>query len=87
MDALASHQPPVLGHDLLTLLSRMGGRASVEALRNAAAGAFGPDAVYGNCHGDRFSFDAVLAFLAEHGKLARQGREVSLGAAPACSAH
>jgi probable metal-binding protein len=87
MDALTSRQMPVFGHDLLSLLSRMGGRASVEGLRSAAAGAFGADAVYGNCHGDRFSFDGVLAFLAAHGKLAHRGDEVSLGTVPACSGH
>jgi probable metal-binding protein len=87
MDALASHRTPVFGHDLLSLLSRMGGKASVEGLRSAAAGAFGADAVYGNCHGDRFSFDGVLAFLAAHGKLAHRGDEVSLGTGPGCSGH
>jgi hypothetical protein len=65
----------------------MGGRASVEALRNAAAGAFGADAVYGNCHGDRFSFHEVLAFLASRGKLEHHGEEISLGTMPACSGH
>jgi probable metal-binding protein len=87
MDALASQQTPILGHDLLSLLQQMGGKASVEGLRSAAAGAFGADAVYGNCHGDRFSFDGVLAFLAAHGKLAHRGDEVSLGTVPACSGH
>jgi probable metal-binding protein len=87
MDALTSRQMPVFGHDLLSLLSRMGGRASVEGLRSAAASAFGADAVYGNCHGDRFSFHEVLAFLAAHGKLAHRGDEVSLGTVPACSGH
>ena len=67
--------------------SRWEGEASVEALRSAAASAFGADAVYGNCHGDRFSFHEVLAFLAAHGKLAHRGDEVSLGTAPACSGH
>ena len=87
MDALTSRQMPVFGHDLLSLLQQMGGKASVEGLRSAAAGAFGADAVYGNCHGDRFSFDGVLAFLAAHGKLAHRGDEVSLGTVPACSGH
>jgi probable metal-binding protein len=78
---------PVFGHELLSLLQQMGGRASVEALRNAAAGAFGVDAVYGNCHGDRFSFHEVLAFLASRGKLEHRGDEISLGSEPACSGH
>ena len=57
------------------------------SLLNAAAGAFGADAVYANCHGDRFSFDEVLAFLASKGKLERRGDGASLGTAPACSGH
>jgi probable metal-binding protein len=87
MDALVSSREPVFGHDLLFLLEQMGGKASVEALRNAAAGAFGADAVYGNCHGGRFSFHEVLAFLASRGKLELRGDEVFLGAEPACSGH
>ena len=87
MDVLVSPRAPVFGHDLLSLLQKMGGKAGTEALRNAAAGAFGADAVYANCHGDRFSFDEVLAFFASKGKLERRGDEVSLGSAPACSGH
>ena len=87
MDAFVPPRAPVFGHDLLSLLEQMGGKASVEALRNAASGAFGVDAVYGNCHGDRFSFHEVLAFLASRGKLEHRGDEVSLGSAPACSGH
>ncbi len=87
MDALSVPATPVLGHELLSLLSQLGGTAAVEALRRAAHAAFGPDAVYGNCHGDRFSFDGVLAFLASRGKLTRRGDEVSLGTVPACDGH
>ncbi len=87
MDSLTSPRAPVFGHELLSLLQQMGGVASVEALRNAAAGAFGANAVYGNCHGDRFSFHEVLAFLASRGKLESRGDEVALGTVPACSGH
>ncbi len=87
MDAFAAPRDPVFGHELLSLLSQMGGAAAVEALRRSAHGAFGPDAVYGNCHGDRFTFDEVVAFLASHGKLTRRGDELSLGAVPACDGH
>lgn len=78
---------PVFGHDLMSLLSHMGGTANLEALRNAAAGAFGPDAVYTNCHGDCFSFYEVLDFLASRGKIEYRGDEISLGSEPACSGH
>ena len=87
MEPLVTERAPVFGHDLLSLLQKMGGRAQAEDLRNAAAGAFGEDAVYANCHGDRFSFDEVLAFLAARGKCERRGDEVSLGSVPACSGH
>jgi probable metal-binding protein len=87
MEPLADEPAPVFGHDLLSLLQKMGGKAGVEALRNAASGAFGADAVYANCHGDRFSFDEVLAFFASKGKLERRGDEVTLGSVPACSGH
>ena len=87
MSSLSALREPVLGHELTSLLSRMGGSATVEALRRAALGAFGPDAVFGNCHGDRFTFDEVLAFLASRGKLSLKGDEVSLGAVPACEGH
>jgi probable metal-binding protein len=87
MEPLVDERAPVFGHDLLSLLQKMGGSVRVEDLRNAAAGAFGEDAVYGNCHGDRFSFDEVLAFLASKGKLEHRGDEVSLGSEPGCSGH
>jgi probable metal-binding protein len=87
MDALRAPTEPVLGHELISLLSQIGGRATVEALRRAAEGAFGPDAVYGNCHGERFTFDEVLAFLSTRGKLSLAGDEVALGTVPACDGH
>ncbi|MGZ5431225.1 MAG: DUF2492 family protein [Thermoanaerobaculia bacterium] len=82
MDSPVSPRAPVFGHDLLSLLQQMGGKASVEALRNAASGAFGADAVYGNCHGDRFSFYEVLAFLALRGKLEHRGTRSPSGPCP-----
>ena len=87
MDSLAAPPEAVLGHELISLLARMGGRATVETLREAAHRAFGPEAVYGNCHGDRFSFDAVLAFLEARGKLARLGDDLHAGPVPACDDH
>jgi probable metal-binding protein len=87
MEPLVDERAPVFGHDLLSILQQMGGKASVEALRNAAYGAFGADAVYANCHGGRFSFDEVLAFLASKGKLECRGDHVFLGSDPGCSGH
>ena len=87
MEPLVTERAPLFGHDLLFLLQKMGGRARAEDLRNAAAGAFGEDALYANCHGGRFTFDEALAFLASKGKLEHLGDEVFLGSAPACSGH
>ena len=87
MSSLVGANEPVLGHELISLLSRIGGAASVEALRRAAQSAFGPEAVYGNCHGERFTFDEVLSFLASRGKLAMSGENVSLGTVAACGDH
>jgi hypothetical protein len=78
---------PVLGHELLLLLQRLGGTARADAFRNAAAGAFGPDAVYANCHGDRFSFDEALRFFAAKGKVLFRGDDVLIGSVPACVGH
>ncbi len=87
MESPVDERAPVFGHDLLLLLQKMGGRVRAEDLRNAAAGAFGEDAVYANCHGARFSFDEVLAFFASKGKLEHLDDEVFLGSVPACSGH
>ena len=56
-------------------------------LKSAAAEAFGAEAVYGNCHGDRFDLEGLLAFLASKGKLALEGDVASLGRNPGCSGH
>jgi probable metal-binding protein len=77
----------VPGHDVLALLAERGGNATVAELRVAAEKTFGPDAVFGNCHGDLFDFEGLLAFLASKGKLARMGDSLILGHVPACSGH
>ncbi|HTS01842.1 MAG TPA: DUF2492 family protein [Thermoanaerobaculia bacterium] len=78
----------VPGHDVLALIAARGGRCTVDELRGAAAAAFGEGAVFGNCDGDRFDFDALLAFLESKGKLALLGEDqLVLGAVPACSGH
>jgi len=59
----------------------------VEELRTESDRVFGPEALFGNCHGDSFGFDGLLAFLESAGKLARHGDVVSLGRVPACSGH
>ena len=75
----------VPGHDVLSLVAARGGRCTVAELKAAAAQTFGPDAVFGNCHGDLFDFEALLVFFERKGKLARVGDEVTMGAVPACS--
>jgi probable metal-binding protein len=75
------------GHDVLSLVAARDGRCTVAELKAAAGRTFGPDAVFGNCHGDLFDFEALLVFLERKGKLARVGDEVTMGHVPACSGH
>ncbi len=78
----------VPGHDVLSLVAVRGGRLHrVRAPEPPRRGPSGADAVFGNCHGDLFDFDALLAFFERKGKIARTGNEVALGAVPACSGH
>ncbi len=75
------------GHDVLSLLAGRGGRCTVAELYAAAEQAFGPQPVFGNCHGELFDFGQLLSFFERKGKLVRSGDAVSLGRVPACSGH
>jgi probable metal-binding protein len=77
----------VLGHEVLSIVARAGGRCATEDLRALSAARFGEDAVYGNCHGELFSFDDLLEFFAQKGKLVVSAGVVSLGGVPGCSGH
>jgi probable metal-binding protein len=77
----------VPGHDVLGILADRGGRLTVAELKSAASAAFGEQAVYGNCHGDRFDFEGLLAFLSAAGKLSLDGDHAALGHNPGCSGH
>lgn len=77
----------IFGHEVIGLLARGGGRLPVAELRAAASEAFGADAVYGNCHGDRFDFEGLLGFLSSAGKLSVGEGFASLGHVPACGGH
>ncbi len=77
----------VFGHEVLGILADRGGRLPVADLKSAASAAFGQQAVYGSCHGDRFDFEGLLAFLSSAGKLALDGGVASLGRVPGCSDH
>ncbi len=77
----------VYGHEVLSLLAGRGGRLPVAELKALAAAAFGGDALYGNCHGDRFGFEGLLEFLASAGKMTLDGDDVALGRVPGCSGH
>ena len=77
----------IFGHEVIGLLARGGGRLPVAELKAAAAEAFGADAVYGNCHGDRFDFEGLLEFLSSVGKLSVGGGFAALGHVPACGGH
>ena len=77
----------VFGHEILGILADRGGSLPVAELKVLAAAAFGADALYGNCHGDRFDFEGLLAFLSSAGKLSVEGDVASLGRVPGCSGH
>jgi len=77
----------VPGHDVLSLVAARGGRCTVAELKAAVERAFGPEPVFGNCHGDVFDFEALLVFFERKGKIARVGDEVAMGHVPACSGH
>ena len=77
----------IYGHEVLNLLVELGGAAPVETLRSAAIKAFGPEAVYCNCHGGRFNFDQLMEFFSSRGKVETDGRSVCLGGAQPCSGH
>jgi probable metal-binding protein len=86
-----SHPAPVdgivMGHEILDLVAARQGRCTLDQLKADAARVFGPGAIFGNCHGDRFDIDGLVEFLASKGKLARQGDDVMLGEVPGCGGH
>jgi probable metal-binding protein len=77
----------IYGHEVLNLLVELGGAAPVETLRSAALEAFGPEAVYCNCHGGRFNFDQLMEFFSSRGKVEIDGQSVRLGSVQPCSGH
>ncbi|MBL0210915.1 MAG: DUF2492 family protein [Holophagaceae bacterium] len=77
----------VLGHDVLNLLLELGGAATIDTLRSAAAETFGPDAVYCNCHGGRFDFDQLMEFFSTRGKVETDGWSVCLTYSQPCGGH
>ena len=77
----------IYGHEVLNLLVELDGSTTVEILRRAAAEAFGPDAVYCNCHGGTFNFDQLMEFFSSRGKVETDGESVCLGGAQPCGGH
>ena len=77
----------VPGHDVLSLVAARGGHCTAAELKGDVERTFGPEAVFGNCHGDRFDLDTLLAFLERKGKIARVGDDVTMGHVPACGGH
>lgn len=84
MEAHSTGREPVYGHELISLVVEMGGTLSVDALREAAAGRFGAEAIFANCAGHLFSFEQALAFLASKGKLEIREGTVRAGHVPGC---
>lgn len=79
--------PVFYGHEVLSVLSVLGGETDLSTLRRAVFEQLGEGAVFCNCAGDRFDFDELIGFLAAKRKLAVQGDRVSLGPVPGCGGH
>lgn len=77
----------IYGHEVLNILMELGGAATIDTLRSSAAEAFGPDAVFCNCHGGTFNFDQLMAFFSSRGKVETDGRSVCLTFSESCSGH
>jgi len=77
----------IYGHEVLNLLVELGGAAPVETLRSAAAEAFGPDAIFCNCHGGTFTFDQLMEFFSIKGKVETDGWSVCLTYSEPCGGH
>ncbi len=82
--SLAPSDSFVPGHEVLALLASRGGRCPLAELQAEAIATFGADAVYGNCHGDRFGFEGLVAFLSSRGKLRVEAGVATLGHVAAC---
>lgn len=66
-------------HEVFDLLDSAAQGLSVEELRQRCASTFGADAVFTNCSGLRFSFDALMTFALGRGRIAlHDGRLVRL---------
>lgn len=74
----------IYGHEVLNLLMEFGGATTLDLLRASASEAFGPDAVFCNCHGGTFNFDQLMAFFTERGKVECDGRTVCLTFSQPC---
>jgi len=59
----------VHGHEMLELVAGRPGGWGLEELRAEAEARWGRGAGFCNCHGDQFTFDSLIPFLALKGKL------------------
>lgn len=77
----------IYGHEVLNLLVELGGAAPLDLFRKATVEAFGPEAVFCNCHGGRFNFEQLMDFFSSRGKVEIECQVVRLGGAQHCSGH
>lgn len=87
MASLLRPDPVVMGHEVLDLVAVHGGRCPLPTLREDVRAIFGPGAIFGNCHGDRFDLDGLVSFLTSVRKLAVEGDVVVLGPVAGCGGH
>lgn len=60
------------GHTILEMILENDRRYSVESLREAALQQFGSDVTFHTCSAEGMSFDGLMAFLFERGKIAEE---------------
>lgn len=60
---------PIHAHALMQMIMEAAGTLSREELSAVAAERFGSDAVFTNCTGKSYSFEEIVSFLEERGKI------------------
>jgi len=60
-------------HKVLEVIEQFGGQKEMSALRQKVAEKFGNDAVFANCSGRQFTFDELIDFFQDKGRILIKG--------------
>ena len=71
-------------HDVLDILGASEAPLAEAELLGRITARYGQAASFTNCRGDRFTFDELVAFMLERGKVASAGGKLSLNRAEVC---